>query len=197
MILMAGRAGFQQARGRSTPVARQFFDELAARYPSVPNVHYAYGVFLLVEDPPAAVEEFRRELRISPNHYHAMLQIAFEGLKQGQFTEAKDLAQKALELAPNVFAARNALGRALLELGEVDAAILELEKGAGLAPDSPEMHFSLARAYARKGRAEDAATARATFLRLDKARRTTKTGPQSVGGMAQEPEGADPLPDQN
>ena len=195
MILMAGRAGFQQARGRSTPVARQFFDELAARYPTVPNVHYAYGVFLLVEDPPAAVEEFRRELRISPNHYHAMLQIAFEGLKQGQFTEAKALAEKALELAPNVFAARNALGRALLELGEVDAAILELEKGASLAPDSPEMHFSLARAYAKKGRTEDAAAARVTFLRLDKARRTTKTGPQSVGGMAQEPEGADPLPE--
>jgi tetratricopeptide (TPR) repeat protein len=197
MILMAGRAGFQQARGRSTPVARQFFDELTARYPAVPNVHYAYGVCLLVEDPSAALEEFRRELRISPTHYHAMLQIAFELLKQGQFAEARDLAEKALELSPNLFAAHNALGRAYLELGDADRAIQELEKGASLAPDSPEMYFSLARAYAKKGRTQDAANARATFLRLDKARRTSKTGPQSVGGMAQEPEGADPLPDKN
>jgi tetratricopeptide (TPR) repeat protein len=197
MILMAGRAGFQQARGRSNAVARQFFDELAARYSTVPNVHYAYGLCLLLEDPPAAVEEFRRELRVSPNHSYAMLQIAFEELKQGRFTEARTLAEKAIELSPNLFAARNALGRALLELGEIDGAIRELEKGASLAPDSPEMYFSLARAYAKKGRAEDAATARAKFLRLDKARRTTKTGPQSVGGMAQEPEGADPLPDKN
>jgi predicted Zn-dependent protease len=118
--------------------------------------------------PTAAVEEFRRELRSSPNHYHAMLQIAFEQLKQGQYAEALALAQRAVELAPNLFAARNCLGRALLELGEVDRAVEELEIAARLAPDSPETFFSLARAYAKKGRAEDAARARATFLKLER-----------------------------
>ena len=195
MILMAGRAAFHQARGRSTALGRQFFEELLSRYPNAPNVHYAYGVSLLMEDPTAAIEEFRRELRGSPNHYHAMLQIAFEALKQGQFAEAQTMAQQAVELAPNLFAARNALGRALLELGEVDRAIQELETGVKQAPNSPEMFFSLARAYTKKGRTEDAARARATFLKLETARRTARSGPQSVGGKPLEPE--IPPPDKN
>jgi tetratricopeptide (TPR) repeat protein len=195
MVLMAGRAAFHQARGRNTPLARQFFEELVSRYPTAPNVHYAYGVCLWVEDPQAAVEEFRRELRSSPNHHHAMLQIAFEQLKQGQYAEALALSQRAVELAPNLFAARNALGRALLELGEVDRAVAELEMGAKLAPDSPETFFSLARAYAKQGRAEDAARARATFLKLGAARRTARSGPESVGGMP--PEAEAPPPQKN
>ncbi len=101
-----------------------------------------------------------------------------------------------MELAPNLFAARNALGRALLELGDVDRAVQELEKGARLAPDSPETFFSLARAYAKQGRAEDAARARATFLKLGAARRTARSGPESVGGMPPEAE-APPLPRRN
>ncbi len=186
MILMAGRAGYHQARGRSNALARQFYEELASRYPTTPNVHYAFGTCLLVENPEAALEEFRRELRISPNHYHAMLQVAFELMKQGQYEEALTLAQKAVELAPGLFAGHQALGRALLETGDVDRAIQELEIGAKQAPESPEIFFALARAYAKKGRTEDAARARATFLKLDTARRTARSGPQSVGGKAAE-----------
>jgi len=200
MILMAGRAAYHQARGRDTATARQFFGELASRYPSVPNVHYAFGVCLLVEDPAAALEELRRELRISPNHYHAMLQIAFELMRQGQYAEAQTLAQKAVDLGPGLFAAHQALGRALLENGEVDRAIQQLETGAKLAPESPEMFFTLARAYAKKGRNQDAARARETFLKLDAKRRTARSGPQSVGGMrpeaeTQPAESAPPEPD--
>ena len=188
MILMAGRAGFHQAKGRMTAFGKQAFEELAARYPSAPNVHYAYGVYLLGEEPEAALEAFRRELRGSPNHHHAMLQIAYELIKQGKHAEARPHAEKAVELAPNLFAAHNALGRILLELGEGDQAVAALETAMKLAPDSPEVRFSLARAYARAGRTDDAARERAEFLRLDKARRTARSGPQSVGGTQAEPE---------
>jgi len=37
-------------------------------YPDAPNVHYAYGVFLMNQDADAALKEFRRELEISPSH---------------------------------------------------------------------------------------------------------------------------------
>jgi hypothetical protein len=50
-----------------------------------------------------------------------------------------------------------------------------------LAPDSPEMHFALARAYTRAGRKQEAARARENFQRLDKLYRTQRDGPQSVG----------------
>jgi tetratricopeptide (TPR) repeat protein len=195
LILMAGRGGYQMAKGRRSAVGRMAFEELVARYPTAPNVHYAYGIFCLTDEPDTALEEFRRELRSSPNHYHAMLQIAYEQMKRGNYQEALPLAEKAVELAPNLFAARNALGRALLETGATDRAIRELEAGVKLAPDSPEVRFALARAYQRAGRTEDAARQRAEFLALDRAARAARSGPQSVGGKPEEPE--NPAPKEN
>ena len=57
----------------------------------------------------------------------------------------------------------------------------ELETAATLAPDSPEMFFSLARAYAKAGRKEDADRARATFAELDKKRREQRDGLAAAG----------------
>jgi len=187
MILMAGRAGFHQAKGRATPSGRLAFEELVSRYPTAPNVHYAYGVFLVRDQPEAGLEEFRRELRSSPSHYHAMLQIAYELLKEGKYDEARPYAEQATQLAPNLFAAHHALGRIQFQTGDVDKAIDSLETARRLAPDSPEVRFSLARAYAKAGRAEEAVRERAEFVKLDKARRTARSGPQSVGGEADEP----------
>jgi tetratricopeptide (TPR) repeat protein len=188
MVLLAGRAGFQMAKGRRSGVGRMAFEELLARYPTEPNVHYAFGTFLLNEEPDTALEEFRRELRTSPNHYHAMLQIAYEQIKRGNYAEALPMAEKAVEVAPKLFAARNALGRALLETGEIERATQELETGVKLAPDSPELRFALARAYQRAGRKEDADRQRAEFVRLDRAARAARSGTQSVGGKTEGPE---------
>jgi len=82
-----------------------------------------------------------------------------------------------------LFAARNALGRILLGMGETGRAIQELETGVKLAPDSPDMHFALARAYAQVGRKQDAARARTEFQKLDKIRRIAMEGSQAVGGI--------------
>jgi tetratricopeptide (TPR) repeat protein len=187
MILMAGRAGFHQAQGRTSAYGRLAYEELVSRYPTAPNVHYAFGAYLLSEEQAAAIEEFKRELKASPGHYHAMLQIAYELHKQGQNAEALPWAEKAANLAPGLFAAHNILGRILLEVGETEKAIATLEAGVKLAPDSPEVHFSLARAYSRAGRTEDATRERAAFVKLERARRTTRSGPQSVGGKDEEP----------
>ncbi|HVD77403.1 MAG TPA: tetratricopeptide repeat protein [Vicinamibacteria bacterium] len=174
LILMAGRAGFHQAKGRATPTGRMAFEELVSRYPNAPNVHYAYGVFLVRDQPEAGLEEFRRELRSSPNHHHAMLQIAYELMKEGKYEEARPYAEKAVDLAPNLFVAHHALGRIQFQTGDVDKAIDSLETARRLAPDSPEVRFSLARAYAKAGRAEEAARERAEFVKLDKARSKTE-----------------------
>ena len=61
MILMAGRASYMMAT-RNTAAAERAFEQLVARYPETPNVHYAYGVFLLQEKGEKAIEEFKREL---------------------------------------------------------------------------------------------------------------------------------------
>src|SRR5260370_34333527 len=99
-----------------------------------------------------------------------MLQIAFEEIKSGNYEDALPPARKAVELAPTLYAARHALGRALLETGEVDRAIEELEAGAKLAPASPEMRFALAGAHQRAGRGGDAARRPPGVLPADPAR---------------------------
>jgi len=87
-------------------------------------------------------------------------------LKRDQYNDALPLAERAVQLAPNMYPARNVLGRVLLELGQIPRAVTELEAGVKLAPSSPEMHFALARAYTRAGRKQDADRERELFKKL-------------------------------
>jgi tetratricopeptide (TPR) repeat protein len=181
MVLMAGRASYLMAT-RNTAAASTAFKALVSRYPETPNVHYANGVFLLQEEPDAAIAEFKRELEVQPKHAWSLMQIAFEYLKRGDGAAALPWAQQAVEASPKAFPARKALGQALLETGDADGAIRELQLGIALAPESPGLHFQLARAYQRAGRLEEASSARDEFTRLDRLARTQRSGEQSVGG---------------
>ena len=178
-VLIAGQAGYNMA-ARRLDQSRAAFDTLLSQYPNDPNVHYGFGVFMLSQDADVALKEFKRELEISPSHFPAMVQMAFEYMKREQFDDALPLAEKAVQLAPKLYAARNVLGRVLLELGQVDRAIKELEEGVKLAPSSPEMHFALARAYTRAGRKQEAARERELFKKLqddfNKKRQLDKSG---------------------
>jgi tetratricopeptide (TPR) repeat protein len=181
MILMAGRASYMMAT-RNTASAEKAFEALAARYPETPNVHYAYAMCLLLEKPDKAIEEFKRELEVQPDHPASMIQIAFEYENRGDAAAALPWAQKAVAAVPKDFAARKALGQALLDSGDIDGAIKELQTGIAFAPESPGLHFTLAKAYQRAGRLEDAARERDEFTRLDKLARSRRSGTQSVGG---------------
>jgi tetratricopeptide (TPR) repeat protein len=181
MVLMAGRASYMMAT-RNTAASGKAFEALASRYPDTQNVHYAYAVFLLQEEPDKGIEEFKRELELQPGHPWSLMQIAYEYLKRGDAQAALPWAQQAVAAAPNAFPARKALGQALLETGDVDGSIKELLIGIKLAPDSPGLHFTLARAYQRAGRSEDATRERDEFTRLDRLARTQRSGAQSVGG---------------
>jgi tetratricopeptide (TPR) repeat protein len=181
MVLMAGRASYMMAT-RNTNSAEKAFEALAFRYPETPNVHYAFGVFLLQEKPDRAIDEFKRELELQPQHPWSLMQLAYEYLKRGEAQHALPFARQAVEAAPKAFPARKALGQALLETGDVEGAIRELETGIELAPESPGLHFTVARAYQRAGRQDDAARARNEFTRLDRIARTQRSGAQSVGG---------------
>ena len=181
MVLMAGRASYMMAT-RNTASAEKAFEALAFRYPETPNVHYAFGVFLLQEKPDLAIEEFKRELELQPQHPWSLMQLAYEYLKRGEGSAALPWAQQAVAVAPNAFPAHKALGQALLETGDIEGAIRELEIGIKLAPQSPGLHFTIARAYQRAGRLDDATRARNEFTRLDRLARTQRSGPQSVGG---------------
>ena len=190
MVLLAGRGGYHMARVRRSAIGRLAFDELATRYPVAPNVHYAFGSYLLAEEPEAAIEEFRKELRLTPDHYPAMLQMALAETRRGNPEAAIPLAERAVELAPDAPAGRLMLGRALLAAGQTERAIQQLERGVQLAPENPGFYFSLGTAYQRAGRDEEAARARAEFQRLQQEtgdrRQETGDRRQETGDRRQE-----------
>ena len=182
MVLMAGRGSYQMAT-RNTAAAGKSFEALVVRYPETPNVHYAYGVYLLLEQPDKAIEEFKKELELQPGHPASLMQIAFEYLNRGYAKTAVGWAKQAVDAAPKDFATHKALGQALLETGDIDGAIKELQTGIALAPESPGLHFQLAKAYQKAGRLEDATKEREEFTRLDRMARENRAGAQSVGGI--------------
>ena len=181
MVILAGRASVRAASNMMDD-ARQDFEALVARYPRTPNVHYLYGVFLLRDRPDEALDAFNEELRVSPNHARAMIQIAQEVLKRGDLEAALRWAIQAVQIAPRNYVGRRTLGQIKLERNDVPGAIAELEAAVKLEPDSPSVHYTLARAYQRAGRAADARRERAAFSRLERLQQEQRGGANAVGG---------------
>jgi tetratricopeptide (TPR) repeat protein len=182
LVMLAGRAAYFTA-ARMLPAAEKAFQELIGRYPETPNVHYAYGVFLTNEQPDKAIEQFKKELEVSPRHPWSALQIAFEYIKRQEWENARPWAEMVVTDAPDNFVGHRAMGQVLLETGDVNGAIRELETGVKLASDSPSLRFALARAYRRAGRTAEAEREQARFTQLDRQIRTMRNGAQSVGGI--------------
>src|SRR6185436_3007443 len=189
-VFLAGRAGASMA-ARQIDASRQAFEVLLKRYPDDPNVHYSFGVFMLPQDAETALKEFQQAQALNPNHQPALVQLAFEYLKRRDYDAALPLADKAVALSPQMYAARNVLGRVLIEVGQIERAIRELQEGVRLAPASPEMHFALARAYTRAGRKQDADRERELFKKLQQKDSqqdaATQTGDAPQGTNAAKP----------
>lgn len=146
--------------------AEEELKQVLATYGSEPGVHYVYGVFLLKEHPPLAVDEFRREIEISPSHDGARIQLALEFLRTADYQEGLKYARDAVALAPDNFVAHVACGRLWLALDKTDRALPELRTAVKLAPRSPDAHFALSQALSQAGRNGEAARERAEFKRL-------------------------------
>lgn len=167
LTIEVGRAVIDTGARRASDAQREF-RALVESHPRTPEIHYLFGSFLLTSDPDAGLAELRKELEISPRHLPSLLQIAFEYLKRGDGAAALPYAKKAVEAEARSFVAHIALGRALVESGDVAGGIKELEISRDLSPDSPQIRIALASAYAKAGRKADAARERAEFLRLKK-----------------------------
>ena len=165
MIALAGNATFLLLSG-DKEAADQAFRVFSQRYPTAANVHYTWGYLLYPTDQDAAIAEFRRELAVDPTNAvdHAMLAWAL--LMDNSPAEALPDAKKAAEEAPTLPMAQLSLGRALLETGDVKAALRVLEGALALDPQNLEIHIALARAYSESGREDDARRERLACLQL-------------------------------
>jgi tetratricopeptide (TPR) repeat protein len=161
----AGRAAVLLARQKHE-LALAAFEELVRDFPELPEVHYAFGSFLSQQDPGRAIQELEQELRISPNHLHALLRLSHLLWMEGRYQEARTYAERALSVSPESPAPYIMLGRVLLSQGELLRAIANLEAGLALSPGHAEALTALYRAYSQAGRNEDASRIKQEILRL-------------------------------
>jgi len=150
--------------------ADEFADRLVTRYPNQPEVHYFRGTLFNFErkNSSEAEREFREELRLSPNHVSAMLELANIDISSNQVDEASSLAKRALELEPRNAEAHHAMGRALLAADQIAEGARELEIAKQLAPASSSIRSHLAIAYGKLGRSKEARAEAALSLSLKK-----------------------------
>ena len=96
------------------------------------------------------LEELKRRVERDP------ASISFAGLAEeyrrlGRFSEAIDTCRAGLQRHPSYASARVTLGRALIEIGELDAASTELEQVLRVAPENLAAIRALADIHRRRG----------------------------------------------
>jgi tetratricopeptide (TPR) repeat protein len=143
------------------------FQKLIAEHPTTPWLHYAFGDALdSLSQYDDAEAQMRAELKLNPHNALPWVRLTAIDLQRHQPADAVKAGQNAVALAPESPQAHYEWGRALLESGETGKSIAELEKADGLKANSPEIHFALARAYAKANLPEKATVERSTFLQL-------------------------------
>lgn len=143
------------------------FDALLAAHPHVPWLHYAYGTALIaLSEFDKAEAEMKAEAGISTQSELPLVRLASIALRRKDAASAIEWAHKALQVNAQSADGHYLLGRALLESGDSNGSIHELEAAERLSPASPEIHFNLAKAYLRAKRPEDAERERKLFSDL-------------------------------
>jgi len=165
LLSAAGEAAFQFMAGNEIS-ATQSFNDLFDRFPRAPNAHFFYGYMLFATDPDAALDQFRKELSVSPSNADAEVMTAWALLLRNRAVEALPYAQKAAERQPSNPTAELVLGRSLLETGDVDAGMQHLQKVLQMDRNNLEAHLALAKAYSKSGREEEARRERMLCLQL-------------------------------
>lgn len=108
-----------------------------------------------VADDSPRVLELRRRVQADPAST-AFAQLAEEWRRAGDNDKAVGLCRAGLVYHPDNLNARVTLGRALLELGRLDDALIELKVVLAVAPENLPANRALAEAYQKRGQLQDA-----------------------------------------
>lgn len=103
----------------------------------------------------ARITELRRRVQSDPSSI-AFAQLGEELRRAGANEEAIDVCQSGLARHPGYLSARVTLGRALLELGQLDDAHVELSVVVENAPDNLAAIRGMAEIHQRRGELADA-----------------------------------------
>jgi len=98
----------------------------------------------------ARIQELRRRVQQDPATL-AFAPLAEELRRAGQTAEAVTVCQAGLSLHPQYLSARATLGRALIEAGDLESALIELTTVLGGAPENLTALRGVAEIHERRG----------------------------------------------
>lgn len=157
------------------PDCREYADALAAIMPKIgrlnDSLYYAKLATAAKPHPwlagmvPGEFSDYFTALHsVAPSQYHMM---AFQEYSQGEFARAVDLADRGLRANPRDIESFRVLGRALLELDDVDRALSALQAAAHIEPSTTTDLLYLGDALMRLGRFDEARTLYARMVAMD------------------------------
>jgi tetratricopeptide (TPR) repeat protein len=144
--------------------------------PHQPGTHYKLGdAYWVWSDWAAAAREFQAELSNDPSNCMAQWKLGNILLEQhANPEEALSDIDKALAICPNLTEGRVDRGRALIRLNREADAIKDLQAAEQSSPNESTIHFLLAQAYGKTGRAQEAQSEMQLFSKLEESARTAK-----------------------
>jgi len=143
-------------------IAQKEYEEILKQNPDVPGVHFRLGRILLSKPNPGpgmaeqAKKEFQEELKIDPNNAGAEYVLGELARENHEWEDAVQHFGRAAKLDVAFGDAYLGLGQSLISGKKYSEAISPLETAVKLEPQNPATHYSLATAYSRAGRKQDA-----------------------------------------
>jgi tetratricopeptide (TPR) repeat protein len=142
--------------------AEKDYRKILEQNPRYPAIHFRLARLILSKpNPPSdfaeqAKKELQQELEIDPANAGAEYVLGELARQAQELPAAEQHFAKATELDANFADAYLGLGMTLLAEKKYPEAVAPLEKAVKLQPANPAGHYSLATAYARTGRKDDA-----------------------------------------
>ena len=137
--------------------------------PYLPGLHYSLGSSFWMEGKwDRAVEEFQKELAISPADYMTNWKLGDSYLALRNYGDARTHLEKAIKEKPDLSQAYRAMGKLCLLSGQPQDAIGYLNRVQQLAPDQPAVHYLLAQAYRKLEKPAEAQAELEIFQKLKK-----------------------------
>jgi tetratricopeptide (TPR) repeat protein len=142
--------------------AQKEYETVLQQNPGAPGMHFRLGRLLLSKPNPGpdigeqAKKEFQEELKIDPNNAGAEYVLGELARESQQWEDAILHFGRAAKLDAGFGDAFLGLGQSLISNKKFSEAVPPLETAVKLEPQNPATHYSLATAYVRTGRKQDA-----------------------------------------
>jgi tetratricopeptide (TPR) repeat protein len=142
--------------------AEKDYRKILEQNPNYPGIHFRLARLLLSKPNPTpdfaeqAKKELQAELAIDPSNAGAEYVLGELARQAQDLPAAEQHFSKATQLEPNFADAWLGLGMSLIAEKKFPEAVAPLEKAVKMQPGNPAAHYSLATAYSRTGRKEDA-----------------------------------------